>query len=512
MTSSSEQTAHTLMNHSVAEGIYINPCIHPRSVTGAGLGIYATSKLKAGDKVIQVPTKHVFTTKSIPTSFLDEKTRQGLSVHVQLATFFAFASDSNLEQYQSWIATWPSLSDFTDTMPLFWGQGAIYIQQQLGRKVVTKSLSEDARSQKRRRVSIANSTSTYAKSTVADQSERQKCLGFALNMNANGSGKEKSSSLTQKMADKLVKHVTSLDHAMPYLGVIKDDIKLAKFLHAWCLVNTRCFYYDVSKPGRKNVRLTNGNHHDPDDAMALCPFMDLFNHRAPDNASNANISVRMNHGTNLPCKVQYTTKGFTVTSRSAITADSEILLSYGAHSNDTLWCEYGFILPGDSNSSDWTHIDEVVLKDFKATDLKALDEYDYRGNYALDNDGAVCYRTEMAAWLSVLGEHAWSEVVGKGQDPEEHSAARKVKIKFKHILRSWLKKLVQLANESTDYLQALDHDQLQLHFFTMLTITTARPESESEQIRVMERRRRICLERWKQISDMATRGISLYAD
>ncbi|KIY50871.1 SET domain-containing protein, partial [Fistulina hepatica ATCC 64428] len=94
------------------------------------------------------------------------------------------------------------------------------------------------------------------------------------------------------------------------------------YLWAWLNVNTRCMYYQVK------LRRT-----DPDNC-ALCPVMDFANHMP-------NVPHM------LPRRMrEFPTRSGLVFQSSAGTetrAGEELYLSYGAHSNRTLFVEYGFV-------------------------------------------------------------------------------------------------------------------------------------------------------------------------
>lgn len=57
------------------------------------------------------------------------------------------------------------------------------------------------------------------------------------------------------------------------------------YTHAWLLVNSRCFYWDypfIADVGTGRKTGTAGQRRKPkrdrDDCMAMCPFIDIFNH------------------------------------------------------------------------------------------------------------------------------------------------------------------------------------------------------------------------------------------
>jgi len=297
------------------------------------------------------------------------------------------------------------------------------------------------------------------------------------------------------MVEKLVKHIKSIAEALPDLGILENDQQLTKFLHAWCLVNTRCFYYIPTPTTPKNKAKVKPPT-DPNEAMALCPFMDLFNHMAP-----------ANENAQRPCKVRYTSTGFTATTDSIISAHKEIVFCYGAHTNDTLWLEYGFLLPNSMNTSDSTPLDELIRDTLKPADKSTLEEYSYLHHYTLQNDGTICYRTEMAAWLLVLGRAKWKKVVEQGLDPEEACTSPTGKAKYKKTILSWLEIGRGLAMENTMVLNEMVDCSLLEHFGTMSAVDGVQGKSAEEKLATAKRRREMCLARWTQILGMVERGI-----
>lgn len=173
-----------------------------------------------------------------------------------------------------------------------------------------------------------------------------------------------------------------------------------EFIYNWCIVNTRSFYF---------LHENETPPTDPDDAMVLCPFIDLFNH--------TDESVT-NH-----CTVSFDDTGFTVTANRAYRAGEELLVSYGAHSNDFLMGEYGFLLP--SNGRDTVPLDRVILPDLTQAQKQTLQHRGYLGGYALQHPSQdarakpeVCFRTQVAAHLLVLPYSEWMEFVnGTYKDP-----------------------------------------------------------------------------------------------
>ena len=224
------------------------------------------------------------------------------------------------------------------------------------------------------------------------------------------------------------------------------------YKYGWCIVNTRSLYFNPSLPEsvagkRSGCTLTDGNAQ----SMALCPLIDLFNHQALSR-------------TNKICNVGQTESGFIATSpelnsspRKAARAESietaaisgdELFVSYGAHSNDTLFLEYGFLLPCNTtpeieiNIHDSVQLDQVILSHLSESQKARLEAKGYLGDYALfrqhDREKTLesfagptpqvhydmetvtvcaCWRTEVAARMTVMDSASWEDFVnGRFED------------------------------------------------------------------------------------------------
>lgn len=510
-----DQAVNTLREDCSANGITIHPAIQPRNVPGAGLGVYTTKKFKPGEKLIHVPTKHIFTTAKIPESFLSIPARKHIAVHAQLAAFFAFGSKEDLHQYEHWMATWPGLDDFVESMPIFWGFWSEQILEKLGRP--TPKPQKEMRGltgdhlPKRRRISdeFEHGRGTNRRYIRTDGTDftfymwPPFCLSPGLCSWWHTSCNLESAKI-DAMIEKVVAHVKSVAEALPELRITEDDEQLAKYLHAWCLVNTRCFYYIPSSPSQKHKAKPPT---DPNEAMALCPFMDLFNHMPSPPSPETATSAATKDDIQRPCKARYTSTGFTVTTDSPIPPTKEILFCYGAHTNDALWLEYGFLLPDSTNTFDSIPLDNLIRQSLKPADTSTLEEHGYLNDYTLHNDGSICYRTEMVAWLLVLGRAKWKKVVEQGLDPEEACTSPTGKSKYKKTILSWFEKGRGLATENTMVLNEIVDDLLLEYFGTVSAVAAVQNKSSEEKLAVAKRRREMCLMRWAQISDMVEKGI-----
>ncbi|KAK7014878.1 hypothetical protein R3P38DRAFT_2998161, partial [Favolaschia claudopus] len=224
------------------------------------------------------------------------------------------------------------------------------------------------------------------------------------------------------------------------------------FLWGWLNVNTRCIYHRL-----KATRA------DPDN-ITLCPILDFANHSIQgscmtprlSNAERANASPIPKLGDPL-----------TLMSPPTLTkAGEELYLTYGAHSNRTLYVEYGFVIPcslDDPRAE--VDVQDIVESIFNEQGLdgtvkkKMLQDSGYYGEWILDGSPAVSYRLitalrllhvllddadgSLSRWQETLtgvrdmisdaNERAWQETVckicsclierGEGRNKEQNSGA-----------------------------------------------------------------------------------------
>lgn len=466
----------------------IIPGLEARVSEDGGIGICSSKKVTKGQRVMHVPTVALYTIET--ADYAAESwaaTKQGRSspVHAILAAHLTFGPFGDIMwENQLWQLMWPRLSTFTTSMPMFWPDRCktpISL-----RTVVTEAgkishrASEDA---------FAILPPPLTGAWLQQSREEQPAP----------SG---STSLISHQYKKFLTHLGLIMMLLPQqMKSLSDshDTNYWDFVHKWCCVNTRCFYYVA--PWEKKPK-------DPNEAMAMCPGMDMFNH------------------TDKPgCKTTYDRSGFSANADRDYKAGEEILLSYGAHNNDVLWAEYGFLL--DENQHDAIRIDRLVLDDLDDDQKDLLAEYGYLGEFWLQKDG-VCYLTEVAAKTTVLSRRAWIHMVQEGADPTELietkpqvkrkaggtevavlRAAAFRKVKSKQV--EWVLKAKAEADSSLRGLNAMsaqmvldifadDNEVLKAQGVTEADIETARSKQSSQ-------RQTMCLKRWRQIWEMCVSAL-----
>lgn len=113
-----------------------------------------------------------------------------------------------------------------------------------------------------------------------------------------------------------------------------------------------------------------------------------------------------------------------------IAKGEEVVVSYGAHSNDYLLVEYGFIL--SSNSWDNTSIDHFILPLLGASQRDLLEQHGYLGDYFLSAQG-LCYRSQVAIRTMITTPKRMEQFLSGEYDGEKED--KKYPAKLKDIFR-----------------------------------------------------------------------------
>lgn len=220
------------------------------------------------------------------------------------------------------------------------------------------------------------------------------------------------------------------------------------YSHAWLLVNSRSFYWDYPKSGSSS----SSQHRNKskavrkrprDDCMALCPFIDYFNHVS---------------GTAC-AQVEYNVTGFTVRSDREYEEGEEINVSYGAHSNDFLMVEYGFVMHNAQNEDDWTPLDEYVLPLLDTEQKQRLEENGLLGKYVLDVNGNVCHRTQCALRALFLPLRRWERFVA-GVDDGEKDQAKVNELSNGKVLKEYARVAETMRHQLADLEKSYAKDML----------------------------------------------------
>ncbi|KAJ5397116.1 hypothetical protein N7509_005229 [Penicillium cosmopolitanum] len=364
----------TFSEWALAQGVIANK-VRPARFPGRGLGMIATDTIKSGDFVVKVPTTTILTADKIPSEFrsqFPEDTR----IQAIIAAYLTCSSEEDLAPYSLWFKTWPTRQDFEDSMPMLWPRS-------LGG--LTWPDSDDAADP-----AVAASQSNFLPPCIS---------GLWNSIQKGGVTRQyetEHQDLVQQQGLRLGKAWNDVVSVIP-------DIDWKSFSYHWLILNTRSFYWvapDQEAPEDRN------------DAMALLPFADYFNH------------------SDVECDVKFDGDGYTLSATEDYEAGDEVYMSYGSHPNDFLLAEYGFFM--DKNDSDCIYLDDIILCDFPSAEKQEeLWLNQYYGNYSVNSEG-VCYRTEIAACLMYMEEEDWrNHLEGSTEGVDEK--------KSEDIIKGWLR-------------------------------------------------------------------------
>lgn len=159
-----------------------------------------------------------------------------MTVHGLLASFLAFRGSVE-RVYAPWAATWPTVSDFRESMPLCWPQQ--------GKTALTSALLDETMVTEESVLPMPPAVECSQVREPGPESESRKTCGF------------------------LQVQRRKLQADWKLVSTVFSDASFEKYLYYWLLVNTRSFYYEVPNVKTQPSR---------EDRIALCPWIDLFNH------------------------------------------------------------------------------------------------------------------------------------------------------------------------------------------------------------------------------------------
>ncbi|PYH96201.1 ribosomal N-lysine methyltransferase [Aspergillus ellipticus CBS 707.79] len=286
--------------------------VTPARFPGRRLGMKATRTIKANETMLTIPVSLMLTIDSIPGSFTS-RFPPGTSIHGIMAAFLTHGDPALLAALDPWRKVWPSYEEFADCMPVLWPE---HLR-------VSNSSYEPTNSESERKVllppSISGLWNSFSKEPVGvDYDTRYQNL--------------------------LSQQEKRLKDAWTHVRTAFPETKWETFAYYWCIINSRSFYY-VS-PGEDEPE-------DWNDAIGMVPFADYFNH--VDDAA---------------CDVAFDGKRYTFKATRRYEKGEEIFMSYGAHSNDFLFVEYGFSLP--TNPSDTIYLDDIIFSELTIAQKQEL--------------------------------------------------------------------------------------------------------------------------------------------
>jgi hypothetical protein len=265
--------------------------------------------LQSGDFVVKVPTTTILTADKIPSEFralFPEDTR----IQAIIAAYLTCSSEEELAPYSLWFKTWPTRQDFEDSMPMLWPRS-------LGG--LTWPDSDD----------VADPVPASQVNFLPP------CISGLWNSIQKGEAarqyETEHQDLVQQQGQRLGKAWTDVVSVIP-------DIDWKSFSYHWLILNTRSFYWvapDEEAPEDRN------------DAMALLPFADYFNHSDVEVRIFFFLLLRctriiLSDLSNIfffQCDVKFDGDGYTLSATEDYEAGDEVYMSYGSHPNDFLLAE-----------------------------------------------------------------------------------------------------------------------------------------------------------------------------
>lgn len=181
-----------------------------------------------------MPASALLTVNSIPKRF--RALHEGITVHGLLASFLAFGG-SKTSYYGPWAATWPSLKEFKESMPLLWS----------GK--LSQMLCPDGKS---------GATHRYHEALPL---VLPPAIGGRWQLVPSLSRVGEDVGLLNQQARKFEADWDIVSRIFP--NKVWED-----YAYYWLIVNTRSFYFEL--PDAANTPQA--------DRMVMCPFVDYFNH------------------------------------------------------------------------------------------------------------------------------------------------------------------------------------------------------------------------------------------
>ncbi|GLI77165.1 hypothetical protein PoHVEF18_005450 [Penicillium ochrochloron] len=329
---------------------------------------------------------------NIPSAFKDQFP-EGTAVHTILAAYFTHGSEEELAEYELWRKAWPTRQDFEDSLPILWP------------KVLGGLPWPDTDSE----------TADQDNESTTQPNFLPPCISGTWNSIDTGSPVKKYESEHRNL---LLGQEIRLRKAWADVIAALPDTDWGSFSYHWLILNTRSFYW---------VGAGQEPPEDRNDAMAMLPFADYFNH------------------SDVECDVKFDEDGYTLCATEDYEEGDEVYMSYGGHPNDFLLAEYGFFL--EKNDYDCIYLDDIIFRDLNTTEKQEeLWLNQYYGNYQLISQG-VCYRTEVAAALVYMNEEDWRNHVLEGSTEcvdEKVSEA---------IIKGWVRTYAAEADAAMDSLR-----------------------------------------------------------
>ncbi|KAL2864522.1 uncharacterized protein BJX67DRAFT_373875 [Aspergillus lucknowensis] len=376
----------------VSRGIEING-IAPARFPGRGLGMITTRAIEEDEVMLSVPVELMLTIDSLPSEF-KSRLPEGTSVHGVLTAFLMHGDPELISELDGWRAMWPAWEEFENSMPIFWPRNLRVLNSE------SASASQENESRSERVLlppSISGLWNTFDKRPVdIEYGTRYQNL--------------------------LAQQEKRLQDAWTHVVAAFPDTDWKTFAYHWSIIGTRSFYY---------ISPERGEPEDWNDALAMVPFADYFNH-ADDST----------------CEARFDGKAYKFTATRRYEEGEEIYICYGSHSNDFLLVEYGFCL--DNNPSDAIYLDDVIFQELAEAEQKELSAYNCLGNYEVTSSGPS-KSTLAAAGLKYMSQKNWRRYVsGTAQQGFREK-------KTADVVQGWIRTYLRESTVAVDYLTKLSN-------------------------------------------------------
>ena len=192
--------------------------------------------------MVQVPTTLILNVERIPTSFKAEFP-EGIANHALIAAWLTHRGPDDLENCHLWFDTWPKRQEFEDTLPILW-------PVELGGRQWPGDAAAKPDSKQPNFIppSISGRWNTFQRSVLPGQK-------------------------VQEHQDQMYFQEKRLRKAYDDVCAARPDTDWRTFSYFWFILNTRSFYWvgdDQEPPEDRN------------EALAMVPFADYFNHTDVD--------------------------------------------------------------------------------------------------------------------------------------------------------------------------------------------------------------------------------------
>jgi SET domain len=182
--------------------------------------------------MLSVPLSAMLTIDCIPSSFT-QKFPDGTSIHTILAAFLTHGEPALLKKWDSWRRVWPSRNDFEQSLPILWSESPNSMFYKMSPDGVVNLPP-----------SVSGLWSSFQKAPVDIEYET-------------------------RYTDMLSQQEKRLQSAWKSVRLVFPDTNWNAFSYNWLIFNTRSFFY---------VTAGKSAPEDWNDAIALVPFADYFNH------------------------------------------------------------------------------------------------------------------------------------------------------------------------------------------------------------------------------------------